>query len=156
MPFIKRPGSQLSPEIARIRTISGNLCRFYGIVSQLAFSYPYYGAGAGAEHPDVAMSLNNLATLYQDQGRYGEAEAACAARALAIMEQRLGPDHPHVEVVRRGYLTLLQQPPPRGGRHVRPAPDWRDPSCSCIRNCRERPFFNSCVRATHGYCQVNG
>ena len=63
--------------------------------------------GLGPEHPDVAMSLNNLATLYQDQGRYGEAEPL-VQRALAIMEQRLGPDHPHVEVVRRGYLTLLR------------------------------------------------
>ena len=29
----------------------------------------------GAEHPDVASSLNNLALLYKSQGRYTEAEA---------------------------------------------------------------------------------
>ncbi len=28
----------------------------------------------GPGHPDVATSLNNLAALYQTQGRYGEAE----------------------------------------------------------------------------------
>ena len=28
----------------------------------------------GAEHPAVATSLNNLAGLYQKQGRYAEAE----------------------------------------------------------------------------------
>ena len=28
----------------------------------------------GPEHPDVAVSLNNLASLYQSQGKYAEAE----------------------------------------------------------------------------------
>jgi tetratricopeptide (TPR) repeat protein len=37
----------------------------------------------GAEHPDVAQSLNNLAELYRAQGRYAEAEPLYA-RSLAI------------------------------------------------------------------------
>jgi tetratricopeptide (TPR) repeat protein len=49
----------------------------------------------GAEHPDVATSLNNLAALYRAQGRYAEAEPLYQ-RALAIYEQVLGPDHPDV------------------------------------------------------------
>ncbi len=28
----------------------------------------------GLEHPDVAVSLNNLASVYQHQGRFAEAE----------------------------------------------------------------------------------
>ncbi len=28
----------------------------------------------GPEHPDLAIYLNNLATLYKEQGKYGEAE----------------------------------------------------------------------------------
>ena len=28
----------------------------------------------GPDHPDVAISLNNLAALYNDQGRYADAE----------------------------------------------------------------------------------
>ena len=28
----------------------------------------------GPRHPDTLSSLNNLAGLYEDQGRYGEAE----------------------------------------------------------------------------------
>ena len=49
----------------------------------------------GPEHPDVALSLNNLAELYQDQGNYKEAEPLFQ-RALAIKEKVLGPEHPHV------------------------------------------------------------
>ncbi len=41
----------------------------------------------------MAMSLNNLAALYKNQGRYAEAEPLYK-RALAIYEKKLGPDHP--------------------------------------------------------------
>jgi tetratricopeptide (TPR) repeat protein len=41
----------------------------------------------GPEHPDVATSLNNLAVLYQAQGRYADAELLCK-RSLAILEKR--------------------------------------------------------------------
>ena len=41
----------------------------------------------------VGKSLNNLAGLYRDQGKYADAEALIA-RALAISESALGPEHP--------------------------------------------------------------
>jgi hypothetical protein len=41
-------------------------------------------------HPDVAVSLNNLASLYSIQGRYAEAEPL-NKRALAIRERRWAP-----------------------------------------------------------------
>ena len=41
------------------------------------------------------QSLNNLAVLYTEQGRYAEAEPLYK-RALAIDEKALGPDHPDV------------------------------------------------------------
>jgi hypothetical protein len=44
---------------------------------------------------DVAQSLNNLAELCNDQGRYTEAEPL-HQRALAIREKTLGPEHPDV------------------------------------------------------------
>lgn len=50
---------------------------------------------AGPNHPDVATSLNTLASLYQVQGQYAEAEPLFK-RSLAIMEKALGPDHPNV------------------------------------------------------------
>ena len=45
-------------------------------------------------HPVVATSLNNLATLYVDQGRYAEAEPLLK-RALGIME-KTAPNHPNL------------------------------------------------------------
>ena len=49
----------------------------------------------GPDHPDVAQSLNNLASCTTHQGRYAEAEPLYK-RALAIREKALGPDHPDV------------------------------------------------------------
>ena len=47
----------------------------------------------GPDHPDTATSLNNLAKLYESQGKYAEAVPLCK-RSLAIHEKVLGPDHP--------------------------------------------------------------
>ncbi|MFH1146747.1 MAG: tetratricopeptide repeat protein [Pseudomonadota bacterium] len=47
----------------------------------------------GPEHPDTAISLNNLAGLYRSLGDYAKAEPLYK-RALAIKEQVLGPEHP--------------------------------------------------------------
>jgi tetratricopeptide (TPR) repeat protein len=47
----------------------------------------------GAEHPDTADSLNNLAVLYKAIGRYPEAEPLFM-RSLSIWEQLLGANHP--------------------------------------------------------------
>ncbi len=52
-------------------------------------------AGLGANHPDVAQSLNNLGGLYYAQGRYEEGEPL-HQRALSIREQELGANHPDV------------------------------------------------------------
>ncbi len=49
----------------------------------------------GPNHPDVATSLNNLANVYKDQGKYAEA-ADLYRRALANTEKALGPSHPDV------------------------------------------------------------
>ena len=49
----------------------------------------------GADHPDVATSLNNLALLYKAQGNYTTAEPLYKL-SLAIYEKALGTDHPLV------------------------------------------------------------
>jgi CHAT domain-containing protein/Tfp pilus assembly protein PilF len=49
----------------------------------------------GPRHPDVAISLNNLARLYQAQGAYARAEPLYA-RALGIRQKALGAMHPDV------------------------------------------------------------
>ena len=70
----------------------------------------------GPDHPDVATSLNNLADLYQAQGRYAEAEPLVPAR-LAIREKALGPDHPDVGTSLNNLADLYRDPGPlRRGR----------------------------------------
>jgi tetratricopeptide (TPR) repeat protein len=49
----------------------------------------------GHDHPDVAKSLSNLASIYDKQGNYDEA-LPLFKRALAIEERTLGRDHPDV------------------------------------------------------------
>jgi CHAT domain-containing protein/tetratricopeptide (TPR) repeat protein len=49
----------------------------------------------GPSHPEVAASLNNLATVQRLAGDY-EAAKASYERTLAIREASLGPDHPDV------------------------------------------------------------
>ncbi len=66
-----------------------------------------YEAALGPEHPSVAASLNNLANLYESQGKYAEAEPLCQ-RALAICERVLGPAHPNTLIVRSNYAALLK------------------------------------------------
>jgi tetratricopeptide (TPR) repeat protein len=47
----------------------------------------------GAEHPDTATTLNNLALLFKSQGDYDGARPLYE-RALAIYEKVLGAEHP--------------------------------------------------------------
>jgi tetratricopeptide (TPR) repeat protein len=49
----------------------------------------------GASHAHVGQTLNNLALVYRDQGKYGEAEGL-HKRALVIRETALGANHPDV------------------------------------------------------------
>ena len=60
------------------------------------------------DHPDVASSLNNLAGLYNSQGRYSEAEPLYLD-ALAMFEQVLGTNHPNTITVRNNLQLLRQQ-----------------------------------------------
>jgi tetratricopeptide (TPR) repeat protein len=62
----------------------------------------------GEDHPDVATSYNNLASLYESQGRYGEAEPLFK-KALAICEQQLGLDHPTTITVKENYESFLRE-----------------------------------------------
>ncbi|MEQ9370391.1 MAG: tetratricopeptide repeat protein [Coleofasciculus chthonoplastes F3-SA18-01] len=49
----------------------------------------------GENHPDVAQSLNNLAVLYDNKGRYEEAEPLYL-EALELRKRLLGENHPHI------------------------------------------------------------
>jgi hypothetical protein len=67
-----------------------------------------YETQLGATHPDVAMSLNNLAELYRFQGRYGETEPLYG-RSIAILLEKLGENHPSTQTVQNNFLIFLQQ-----------------------------------------------
>ncbi len=62
----------------------------------------------GPEHPDVGLSLNNLAFLYQTQGRYDEA-GPLYQRSLSITEKAFGPEHPAVATMLENYASLLRE-----------------------------------------------
>jgi tetratricopeptide (TPR) repeat protein len=62
----------------------------------------------GSSHPDVAVELYNLATIYTNQHRYREAEPLFQ-RALAINEGILGANHPRVAATLSNYAHLLDK-----------------------------------------------
>jgi tetratricopeptide (TPR) repeat protein len=51
----------------------------------------------GDNHPSTAVSLNNLASLYESQGRYVEAKSDYL-QAVQISRRTLGDDHPDVAI----------------------------------------------------------
>jgi tetratricopeptide (TPR) repeat protein len=61
----------------------------------------------GPEHPEVAIDLNNLAALYEAQGKYVEAEPLYE-RSLAILEKALGPNHPLLAQILENCAALLR------------------------------------------------
>src|SRR5262249_41044542 len=74
----------------------------------------------GPDHPDVAMVLDGLGSLYKKEGRYTEAEALYK-RALAIREKSLGPNNrDHFLVAQSlGSLAALYD---RQGRYAEAEP----------------------------------
>ncbi len=50
----------------------------------------------GSEHPDVAITLNNLAFFYNVQGNYAEAKTF-SQQALTICQQKLDDQHPDTQ-----------------------------------------------------------
>jgi tetratricopeptide (TPR) repeat protein len=66
------------------------------------------GKALGADHPNAATSLNNLAEVYCGQGRYADAEPLYK-RALAIREKVLGPIHPDVAGSLNDLAELYRQ-----------------------------------------------
>lgn len=61
---------------------------------------------SGLSDTRVATSLNNLALLYGDQGKYDQAEPLYK-RSLAISEKAFGPGHPNVATSLENLAVLL-------------------------------------------------
>jgi len=62
----------------------------------------------GQDHPNVAISLNNLAYLYECQGEHAQS-GPLYKRALAILEKALGPDHYRVGLVLRNMAERCRK-----------------------------------------------
>lgn len=61
----------------------------------------------GPKHPNVAVHLNNLASLLQATNRLADAEPLMR-RVLAITEASFGPEHPNVAIRLNNLAQLLQ------------------------------------------------
>jgi tetratricopeptide (TPR) repeat protein len=59
----------------------------------------------GPDHPDVATVLNSFGSLYEQVGRYADAEQFYE-RMLAIREKALSPDHPDYFLVAQSLNNL--------------------------------------------------
>jgi tetratricopeptide (TPR) repeat protein len=59
----------------------------------------------GADHPDVATTLHNLANVYQKAGKYDDAEPLYL-RAISIRESRLGASHPDSVQLLKDYACM--------------------------------------------------
>ena len=90
----------------------------------------------GAEHPNVAADLNDLADFYYAHGRAAEA-GPLFQRALAIFTKTLGADHPTTRIVRANLegLRRAQAPCPS----CCPAMTmWLPPRCHGLRSSQRR------------------
>jgi CHAT domain-containing protein/Flp pilus assembly protein TadD len=74
----------------------------------------------GNEHPAVALSLNNLAGLYESQGRYSEAEPLFR-QALEMRKRLLGNEHPAVALSLNNLAGLYESQ----GRYSEAEPLYR-------------------------------
>ncbi len=57
------------------------------------------------DHPELAKSLNNLANVYEEEGKYAQAEPLYQ-RALALAERANGPNHPDVAALLDNFVML--------------------------------------------------
>ena len=65
----------------------------------------------GADHPEVAGDLNNLAQLLKDTNRLAEAEPLMRRAVIAILNftRKTGHEHPHLSQVLGNYAGLLAE-----------------------------------------------
>ena len=82
--------------------------RIYGATTVRIGRFAFGDRGSWASHPDVALTLNNLAVLYKSHARYAEAEPLYRC-ALAIFETTLGPGHPKAIACGENHRALLRE-----------------------------------------------
>ena len=87
---------------ARAVVVLGQLGEFEAARASQQRALTIKEAVYGPEHPEVAMTLGNLANVREDLGEL-EAARSCIGRAVGIFERRLGPDHPTTKQARAHF-----------------------------------------------------
>jgi len=107
MKFIER-WNMTSPEAIELFVLAGNyfykLARYSQAEELFRKVLTIRERVVGAEHPDVAESLSDVATLSSYCGNYAQAELLYQ-RSLAIFEKTLGPEHPTIARVLQALAT---------------------------------------------------
>ena len=101
----------------------------------------------GAEHPEYATALINLAQLLQDTIRLAEAEPLMR-RALAIDEKSSGPDHPNVARDLNNLAGLLRRSQPAGRGRAALSSRARHRRGASARTTPTSPFASTIWRST--------
>ena len=61
----------------------------------------------GEEHPDTLISMTNLASTYQIQGRWNEAEELFV-QVIDMRKRLLGAEHPHTLTSMANLASMYQ------------------------------------------------
>ena len=97
---------------ARLMLTMGDVYRRLGHYAEarvlLASSLSIREKALGPDHPDVAMSLTNLANLLSSTGDYAGARPLYE-RALTIYERAVGPEHPELAETLDGLAVTLRK-----------------------------------------------
>ena len=62
----------------------------------------------GNDHPSLATTLNNLALVLRDEGKFSESEANLR-RTLEIRRKHFGDDHPSVTAALTDLTNVITQ-----------------------------------------------
>ena len=103
----------------------------------------------GKEHPDTLTSVNNLADLYQAQGRYGEAEPLYK-RALEARERVLGKEHPDTLASVNNLAALYQAQ----GRYAEAEPLYQARARRPGAGAGQGASRYACKREQSGRCSI--
>jgi len=74
-------------------------------------------ATCGNKHPDDVTTLNNMALLYMQQGKYEEAEPLYK-RALDILQRTFPNGHPNIDTCENNYAIMKQKMQNRSGSEL--------------------------------------
>lgn len=100
-------GKKAQQALRELQTRNGRLLILDNAEDEVSIQAWIAEQSYGADHPDVAVNLNNLARFLYATKRFSEAEPLMR-RALAIDIQRYGPDHPNVANDLNNLAQLLK------------------------------------------------